>query len=103
MKTLFLDAKAPETPEIAAHIIRKGGLVAVSYTHLDVYKRQDLLVSFETVIAGTEKKNTVLTDMGKRLVAYHEVGHALIAALEKHSQPVSKITIVPHTLSLIHI
>ena len=49
------------------------------------------------VIAGTEKKNTVLTDTEKRLVAYHEVGHALIAALEKHSQPVSKITIVPHT------
>ena len=59
--------------------------------------QEDLLVSFETVIAGTEKKNTVLTEMEKRLVAYHEVGHALIAALEKHSQPVSKITIVPHT------
>ena len=55
------------------------------------------MVSFETVIAGTEKKNTVLTDIEKRLVAYHEVGHALVAALEKHSQPVSKITIVPHT------
>ena len=59
--------------------------------------QEDLLVSFETVIAGTEKKNTVLTDTEKRLVAYHEVGHALVAALEKHSQPVSKITIVPHT------
>ena len=55
------------------------------------------MVSFETVIAGTEKKNTVLTDTEKRLVAYHEVGHALISALEKHTQPVSKITIVPHT------
>ncbi|MGM9590287.1 MAG: hypothetical protein ACI3V0_08975, partial [Faecousia sp.] len=42
-------------------------------------------------------KNTVLTDMEKRLVSYHEVGHALVAALEKHAQPVSKITIVPHT------
>ena len=59
--------------------------------------QEDLLVSFETVIAGSEKKNTVLTDTEKRLVAYHEVGHALIAALEKHAQPVSKITIVPHT------
>ena len=59
--------------------------------------QEDLLVSFETVIAGTEKKNTVLTDTEKRLVAYHEVGHALVAALEKHAQPVSKITIVPHT------
>ena len=55
------------------------------------------MVSFETVIAGTEKKNTVLTDTEKRIIAYHEVGHALVAALEKHSQPVSKITIVPHT------
>ena len=55
------------------------------------------MVSFEVVIAGTEKKNTILNDTEKRLVAYHEVGHALIAALEKHAQPVSKITIVPHT------
>jgi cell division protease FtsH len=59
--------------------------------------QEDLMVSFETVIAGTEKKNTVLTDTEKRIVAYHEVGHALVAALEKHAQPVSKITIVPHT------
>jgi len=57
----------------------------------------DLLVSFETVIAGTEKKNTVLSETEKRMVAYHEVGHALISALEKHDTPVSKITIVPHT------
>ena len=59
--------------------------------------QEDLMVSFETVIAGTEKKNTVLTDMEKRLVAYHEVGHALVAALMKHKDPVTKITIVPHT------
>ena len=59
--------------------------------------QEDLLVSFEVVIAGTEKKNTVLTDTEKRLVAYHEVGHALVAAIEKSSQPVTKITIVPHT------
>ena len=59
--------------------------------------QEDLLASFETVIAGTEKKNTVLTDTEKRLVAYHEVGHALVAALEKHTDPVTKINIVPHT------
>jgi len=59
--------------------------------------QQDLLTSFELVIAGTEKKGTVLTDTEKRIVSYHEVGHALVAALQKHSQPVSKITIVPHT------
>ncbi len=79
-----------------ANLVNEAALRAVRQGRKAV-NQEDLLVSFETVIAGTEKKNTVLTDMEKRLVAYHEVGHALIAALEKHSQPVSKITIVPHT------
>ena len=74
--------------EAALRAVRKGRKLVT---------QEDLLVSFETVIAGTEKKNTVLTDTEKRLVAYHEVGHALVAALEKNAQPVSKITIVPHT------
>ena len=74
--------------EAALRAVRKGRKLVT---------QEDLLVSFETVIAGTEKKNTVLTDTEKRLVAYHEVGHALVAALEKRSEPVSKITIVPHT------
>jgi cell division protease FtsH len=59
--------------------------------------QDDLLVSFETVMVGTEKKNTVLTETEKRMTAYHEIGHALIAALDKNSTPVTKITIVPHT------
>ena len=59
--------------------------------------QNDLLVSFETVIAGTEKKGTVLTEKEKRLIAYHEVGHALVAAMQKGTEPVQKITIVPHT------
>ena len=79
-----------------ANLVNEAALRAVRQDRQAV-NQEDLLVSFETVIAGTEKKNTVLTDMEKRLVAYHEVGHALVAALEKHSQPVSKITIVPHT------
>ena len=79
-----------------ANLVNEAALRAVRQGRKAV-NQEDLLVSFEVVIAGTEKKNTVLTDMEKRLVAYHEVGHALIAALEKHSQPVSKITIVPHT------
>ena len=79
-----------------ANLVNEAALRAVRMGRQAV-NQEDLLVSFETVIAGTEKKNTVLTDMEKRLGAYHEVGHALIAALEKHSQPVSKITIVPHT------
>ena len=79
-----------------ANLVNEAALRAVRKGRKAV-SQEDLLVSFETVIAGTEKKNTVLTDIEKRLVAYHEVGHALVAALEKHSQPVSKITIVPHT------
>ena len=79
-----------------ANLVNEAALRAVRKGRKAV-NQEDLLVSFETVIAGTEKKNTVLTDMEKRLVAYHEVGHALVAALEKNAQPVSKITIVPHT------
>ena len=79
-----------------ANLVNEAALRAVRKGRKAV-NQEDLMVSFETVIAGTEKKNTVLTDTEKRLIAYHEVGHALIAALEKHSQPVSKITIVPHT------
>ena len=79
-----------------ANLVNEAALRAVRQGRKAV-NQEDLLTSFETVIAGTEKKNTVLTDTEKRLVAYHEVGHALVAALEKHSQPVSKITIVPHT------
>ena len=79
-----------------ANLVNEAALRAVRQGRKAV-NQEDLLVSFETVIAGTEKKNTVLTDIEKRLVAYHEVGHALVAALEKHAQPVSKITIVPHT------
>ena len=79
-----------------ANLVNEAALRAVRQGR-KLVNQEDLLVSFETVIAGTEKKNTVLTDTEKRLVAYHEVGHALVAALEKHTQPVSKITIVPHT------
>ena len=79
-----------------ANLVNEAALRAVRQGRQAV-NQEDLLAAFETVIAGTEKKNTVLTDTEKRLVAYHEVGHALVAALEKKTQPVSKITIVPHT------
>ena len=79
-----------------ANLVNEAALRAVRQGRKAV-TQQDLLVSFEVVIAGTEKKGTVLTDIEKRIVSYHEVGHALVAALQKHSQPVSKITIVPHT------
>ena len=79
-----------------ANLVNEAALRAVRQGRKAV-NQQDLLTSFELVIAGTEKKGTVLTDTEKRIVSYHEVGHALVAALQKHSQPVSKITIVPHT------
>jgi len=79
-----------------ANLVNEAALRAVRQGRTTV-NQEDLLTSFETVIAGTEKKNTVLTDREKRLVAYHEVGHALISALEKEDMPVTKITIVPHT------
>ena len=79
-----------------ANLVNEAALRAVRQGR-QLVNQQDLLASFETVIAGTEKKGTVLTDIEKRIVSYHEVGHALVAALRKHTQPVSKITIVPHT------
>ena len=79
-----------------ANLVNEAALRAVRHGRKAV-NQEDLLVSFETVIAGTEKKNTVLSDKEKKLVAYHEVGHALVSALEKQDTPVSKITIVPHT------
>ena len=79
-----------------ANLVNEAALRAVRHGR-QLVTQEDLMASFETVIAGTEKKHTVMTDTEKRLVSYHEVGHALVAALEKHAQPVSKITIVPHT------
>ena len=79
--------------------VREIHTESVSYTHLDVYKRQqaDLEESIEVVIAGYQKKNAILTDKEKRIVAYHEIGHALVAAKQTNSAPVQKITIVPRT------
>ena len=79
-----------------ANLVNEAALRAVRLGRKTV-NQEDLLVSFEVVIAGTEKKGTVLTETEKRMVAYHEVGHALVSALQKHTMPVTKITIVPHT------
>ena len=79
-----------------ANLVNEAALRAVRLGRQAV-NQEDLLVSYEMVIAGTAKKNSVLSDMEKRLVSYHEVGHALISALEKDSSPVTKITIVPST------
>ena len=79
-----------------ANLVNEAALRAVRMGRQAV-NQNDLLVSFEMVIAGAEKKGTVLTEKEKKLIAYHEVGHALVAARQKNTQPVSKITIVPHT------
>ena len=79
-----------------ANIINEAALRAVR-SGRKVANQQDLEESVETVIAGHQKKNAVLTDKEKATVAYHEIGHALVAALQSHSAPVQKITIIPRT------
>ena len=79
-----------------ANMVNEAALRAVRQGRHAV-NQDDLLVSFEVVIAGTEKKGTVITEQEKKIIAYHEVGHALTAARQKNAQPVTKITIVPHT------
>ena len=74
--------------EAALRAVRKGRKLVT---------QEDLLAAFELVIAGAEKKGSVLSEFEKKLVAYHEVGHAMVAYRQKHAEPVSKITIVPHT------
>ena len=79
-----------------ANTVNEAALRAVRHNRHAV-NQEDLLASFEVVIAGAEKKGTVITEQEKKIIAYHEVGHALTAAKQKSAQPVSKITIVPHT------
>ena len=79
-----------------ANLVNEAALRAVRLGRRLV-TQEDLLASFEFVIAGSEKKNSVLTEFEKKLVAYHEVGHAMVAYKQKNAEPVQKITIVPHT------
>ena len=79
-----------------ANIINEAALRAVRAGRHSA-TQADLEESIEVVIAGYQKKNAILTDEEKRIVAYHEIGHALVAALQSHSAPVQKITIVPRT------
>ena len=79
-----------------ANLVNEAALRAVRMGRKAV-NQEDLLASFEFVIAGSEKKNSVLTEFEKKLVAYHEVGHAMVAYKQKNAEPVQKITIVPHT------
>ena len=79
-----------------ANIINEAALRAVRDGRKSVMQA-DLEESIEVVIAGYQKKNAILTDSEKKIVAYHEIGHALVAAMQSHSAPVQKITIVPRT------
>ena len=79
-----------------ANIINEAALRAVRNSRT-VVNESDLEESIETVIAGYQKKNAVLSDSEKKVVAYHEIGHALVAAMQSHSAPVQKITIIPRT------
>lgn len=79
-----------------ANIVNEAALRAVRHGRTIVHEA-DLEESVEVVIAGYQKKNAVLSDQEKKVVAYHEIGHALVAALQSHSAPVQKITIIPRT------
>ena len=79
-----------------ANIINEAALSAVRHGRT-VVEEADLEESIEVVIAGYQKKNAIMTDSEKKVVAYHEIGHALVAALQTHSAPVQKITIIPRT------
>lgn len=79
-----------------ANIINEAALRAVRHGRT-VVEEADLEESIEVVIAGYQKKNAIMTDSEKKVVAYHEIGHALVAALQTHSAPVQKITIIPRT------
>ena len=90
------DRRVPvELPDLA-NIINEAALRAVR-SGRTVVNESDLEESIEVVIAGYQKKNAVLSDQEKKVVAYHEIGHALVAALQSHSAPVQKITIIPRT------
>lgn len=79
-----------------ANIVNEAALRAVR-DHRDAVSQADLEESIEVVIAGYQKKNAILSDDEKKTVAYHEIGHALVAALQSYSAPVQKITIIPRT------
>ena len=79
-----------------ANIINEAALCAVRH-HRKAVTQFDLQEAVDTILAGAQKKNKILNDKEKCIVAYHEVGHALVAALQTHSAPVQKITIVPRT------
>ena len=94
--SLIARATAGASGAELANIINEAALRAVRQNRTAV-EQADLEESVETVIAGAQRKNAVVSPKEKRIVAYHEIGHALVAALQSHSAPVTKITIIPRT------
>ena len=80
-----------------ANMINEAAILAVR-NHRQAVSQKDLLDSVEVVLVGKEKKSRVLSKEERKIVSYHEVGHALVSAIQKHSEPVQKITIVPRTM-----
>lgn len=80
-----------------ANIVNEAALRAVRLGRSEILQ-EDLMESVEVVIAGKEKKDRIMSDKEKKIVSFHEVGHALVAALQKNAQPVQKITIIPRTM-----
>lgn len=80
-----------------ANMVNEAALHAVKMGR-KVVKQEDLMEAVEVVIAGKEKKDRILSSDERRIVAFHEVGHAMVSAMQKHAQPVQKITIVPRTM-----
>ena len=93
---LIARATAGSSGAELANIINEAALRAVRQNR-KVVKQEDLEESVETVLAGAQRKSAVISPEEKKVVAYHEIGHALVAALQSHSAPVTKITIVPRT------
>ena len=96
LRAVRLGATAGTVGADLANLVNEAALRAVRLGRRAV-NQQDLLAAFELVIAGAEKKGSVLSEFEKKLVAYHEVGHAMVAYKQKNTEPVQKITIVPHT------
>lgn len=94
-RTIALSTSGASGAELA-NIVNEAALAAVRNGHTQVMQ-PDFDEAVDTVIAGKERKGAVISEKEKRIIAYHEIGHALVAAVSKNSAPVHKITIIPHT------
>ena len=94
---LLQTLQAVQLDLILQNIVNEAAINAVKCGRKAI-SQDDLMEAVEVVIAGREKKDRILSKEEKKIVSYHEVGHALVAAIQKHAEPVQKITIVPRTM-----